>query len=158
MEIDSLLDSYPRKRPPLTRAHEACFVTEYHESSVQGFDPVGAPHNFLGEIFSDTGIIGAIPFIISQVLLFTIFRKLRTWFPASGAFVWSHFVMIFTAYWVLNMDFGIGFYSELNLWFVFALAILYRYAVEQDPKPAMVAAFSQARRASVGMRALRSRC
>lgn len=133
-------------------------LTSKYETSVQGYDPVGAPHNLLGEVFSDTGLVGAIPFVISQMLLLTIFRKLRTSSPLTGSFVWSYFVMIFVAYWVLNMDFGIGYYSELNLWFVFALAVLYRYAIEQDAKPGIVAEFRPSQIASRGIGTLRPQC
>ena len=31
-DIDSLLHSYPRQRPPLTKEHEACFVKEYRRN------------------------------------------------------------------------------------------------------------------------------
>lgn len=136
----------------------AAGLTSKYETSVQGFDPVGAPHNFLGEVFSDTGLVGAIPFIISQALLFTMFRRLRTSFPTSGTLAWSYFVMIFTAYWVLNMDFGIGYYSELNLWFVFAITIIYRYGIEEGCRQFAITGFHRGRRAQLSSIALRPQC
>jgi hypothetical protein len=48
--------------------------------------------------------------------------------------------MVFIAFWIMNMDSGLGFYSDLNLWYAFALAILYRYAVEQKPHLAVASA------------------
>lgn len=132
-------------------------LTSKYQTSVAGFDSVGTPHNLLGEVLSDTGLMGAIPFIITQCLLLVIFWKFRDSNPASGRFVWPYFVMIFTAYWVLNMDFGIGYYSELNLWFVFALALLYRYAMERVSDAVIVPALPRrTSRASFPMPPLRS--
>lgn len=108
---------------------QAAEVTSKYDVSFNGAEAVGSPHNLVGEIIAETGLVGAIPFLISQVLLVGAFRKLRM-SNVIGETVWRYFVMIFLAYWILNMDFSIGYYSELNLWFIFALSLLYRCGAE----------------------------
>lgn len=107
-----------------------------HEFAIQGVTAVGDPHNLLAQLLAETGLLGTLPFVLSQVLVVAAFRQLRRFNPGGGGLVWRYFAMIFTAFWLMNMESGIGYYSELTLWFVFAISVLYRYGAEPAPQAA----------------------
>jgi len=116
---------------PITGTGFANFHNPYQsEVAVAGVTAVGYPHNLLAQILAETGLLGTIPFLLSQVLVIAAFRKLRRLNPVGGALVWPYFAMIFITFWLMNMESSIGYHSEMTLWFVFALSILYRYAAE----------------------------
>lgn len=103
-----------------------------YEASFAGVAAVYAPHNLLGSLLAETGLVGTVPFVAAQVLLVAVFWRVRDSRAGRLADMWLYFLAIFAAYWVLNMDFGIGYYSDLNLWFVFALSVIYRYGCERN--------------------------
>jgi O-antigen ligase len=114
----------------LTNFSETAETNSGYAAAFAGVGAVEATHNFLAEVVVDTGLLGAIPFLISQILIFCLFQKLSTSAPVSGRVVHSYFIMIFVAFWVMNMDVGLGIYSDLTLWFAFALSILFKYGIE----------------------------
>jgi len=103
----------------------------------RGDQSVDYPHNMLGSIAAETGLIGLVFFVLSQLLLLAASRQLlltRT----SGRLTWEVFIRIFIAYWVVGMDLTSGYYSELNMWYMFAIAICFRYAgAENRTRPAL---------------------
>jgi O-antigen ligase len=136
----------------LTNFSGAAETNSRYAAAFAGVEAVETTHNFLAEVVVDTGLLGAIPFLISQILIFRLFHKLNTSAPVSGGLVYSYFIMIFAAFWVMNMDVGLGIYSDLTLWFAFALSILFKYAVETTPLQARDLSLRQL---SFGLRRLR---
>ncbi len=95
----------------------------------QGVQSVDYPHNNLGAILVETGLIGVVPFLASQLLLVVAFWKLCRPATADHADVWRYFLFIFLAYWVNGMSLASAYYSDLNLWYMLAISILYKYAL-----------------------------
>jgi O-antigen ligase len=98
----------------------------YAPAALLGVESESHPHNNVGAILAETGIAGAVPYIASQVLLLMAFWRLRRT-SDRGAFVWKYFLYIFLSYWISGMALGAGYYGDLNMWFVFATMLLYKY-------------------------------
>ena len=101
---------------------------------VNGFGnepPLDVPHNNLGWVAVETGIVGMIPFVASQVLLVVAFRRLSRR-GDRGRTAWRFFLYIFLAYWLTGFTETAAEYGELNMWFIFAVALLYRYGIGES--------------------------
>lgn len=109
--------------------HNAAEENPSYSALVFGTQSVGDPHNFLGAVLAETGLIGILPLIVSQVWLVKVFNenKLKS---SEGRLVWDCFLMTFLAYWIMNMDVTVGYYGQLNVWSAFVLAILLKFPTE----------------------------
>ena len=100
--------------------------------SFGGIGAADSPHNVIGSVVTETGVLGLIPFVASQIFLVIAFLRLRRLKPC-GAIVWPFFLSIFIIYWVMGMDSTTFQYSDLNLSFIFAVACLYKYGLTESP-------------------------
>jgi O-antigen ligase len=101
--------------------------------SFEGIGAADTPHNVLGSVLTETGVLGLIPFVASQIFLVMAFLRLRRLKPPRGAIVWPFFLSIFIIYWVMGMDSTTFQYSDLNLSFIFTVACLYKYGITESP-------------------------
>ena len=99
-------------------------------ASYEGVFSVDSPHNNLTQILAETGIIGFVPYVMTQVLLFLQMWQLRQ-LSYSGRLAWKSFVYLFLTYWITGLTESSG-YSPLNLWYVFAIAVSCKYVLT-DP-------------------------
>jgi hypothetical protein len=97
-----------------------------YQADLHNEPPLNFPHNNLGWVAAETGLAGLIPFVLSQILLVVAFRRL-TGRGERGRTAWRFFTFIFLSYWLTGMTETAAAFGELNVWFVFALALLYRY-------------------------------
>ncbi len=95
----------------------------------KGTDSVDFPHNNLGAVLAETGLTGFIPFVMSQVLFFGAFWKLRQEKSAHAKLAWKTFLFIFLCYWINGMSLAIAYYGDLNLWYMLVLCVVYKYGV-----------------------------
>ncbi len=110
-------------------------VAEARSQSVgtfQGYESVDSPHNNLGAVLAETGLMGFVPYVAAQVSLIMAFRKLRTLRTHQCRAVWIFFVYVFSGYWISGLSLTAGYYSDLNLWYMFVLMVLYKYAITEE--------------------------
>jgi O-antigen ligase len=88
-------------------------------SSFASYDPANAAHNNFGQILAETGILGAVPYLLSQVLLVWAARKLL-----RKTFAWKYSLYIFLTYWINGMALSSGYYQDLNIFFILTIATL----------------------------------
>lgn len=101
------------------------------QSANVAFDDVialGSPHSNLGAVLAETGLAGFLPYAFSNVLLIIAFWKLRQSSKVEGRLAWTFFMYVFLSYWVSGLALTSGYYSDLNLWFMFSVAVIYKYA------------------------------
>lgn len=96
----------------------------------QGVSSVDWPHSNLAQVLTETGLLGFVPYMMAHVLLLRAMWRLRL--LASGRLAWKYFVYFFLTYWITGLTESSG-YSPLNLVYVFAVAVSYKY-VMTDPK------------------------
>ena len=122
-------------------SHVALNTPRYQMISYKGVEAVNFPHNNIGWLAVQTGIVGTVPFLLSQVALIVAFWRLRKR-GERGARVWRYFVFIFLSYWITGMTETAGAFGDLNIWYVFALSLLFRYGAgeaSEDAAPALLA-------------------
>jgi hypothetical protein len=99
----------------------------------KGLDPADFPHSNLGAILAETGLTGFVPFVVSQILFFGAFWKLRRENGADSKLAWKTFLFIFLCYWINGMSLTIAYFGDLNLWYMLALACVYKLAITKCP-------------------------
>jgi hypothetical protein len=97
----------------------------YYESG----EALDYPHNNLGAVLAETGLTGFLPFVASQVLFVSAFWKLRRANSPDSKLVWKMFLFVFLVYWLNGMALTIAYFEDLNLWYMFVMAALYKFAV-----------------------------
>jgi hypothetical protein len=111
-------------------AQHSRYVTSY-----QGVLSVDAQHNNLSAIISETGLTGFVPYVISQILFVACFWRLRQTRSGSSELVWKSFLFIFLAYWINGMSLSSGYSADLNLWYMFVLMVIYKFAQTVSDRP-----------------------
>ena len=86
----------------------------------------------LGGILAETGILGFVPYVAAQIALFLVFWPLRRKREPRARLAWTYFLYIFLAYWINNMTLASGYSSDLNLWFILSISVLYKYSITEN--------------------------
>jgi O-antigen ligase len=101
--------------------------------SYEGVSSLDSPHNNLTQVLAETGLLGFIAYVLSQVFIFRAMWQLRR-FSGSGRLASKFFLYLFLSYWITGLTESSG-YSPLNLVYLFMIAVLYKYAMT-SPRPA----------------------
>ncbi len=100
------------------------YVTYYDDA-----EALGSEHNNLGAVLAETGLTGFLPFVASQVLIATAFWRLRRTSSNDSQLVWKAFLFLFLCYWINGLALTTAYFADLNLWYMFVLAALYKFAI-----------------------------
>jgi O-antigen ligase len=114
-------------------------IPRYQGNEYEGVEDVDFPHNNIAWIAAEMGVVGLVPYLISQVLLIVAFWRLRRRGEA-GERAWKYFVFVFLGYWIPGLSWTSAQSGDLNLWFMFALCLLYRYGAGEAKEGAEPAA------------------
>ncbi len=98
-------------------------------ASYRGVPSVDTPHSNLAQVLTETGILGFVPYVMAHLLLLKAMWQLHQ-LNSSGCVVWKYSVYMFLAYWLTGLTEGSG-YSPVNLWYMFAIAVSYKYALTE---------------------------
>jgi O-antigen ligase len=128
--IDVFL-SHPMMGVGLNNFHDAALKTTNYATSYKDVEALDYPHSNLSATLAETGIVGFIPYVLSQVLLVIAFLRIRKKGTPSARLASKCFFWIFLSYWVSGLSLTSGYYSDLNLWFVFSVALLYKYGASE---------------------------
>ena len=99
-------------------------------TSYEGVGSVDFPHSNVGAVLAETGLLGFVPYLASQILLVIAFRKLCASRSPRLTVAWRFFLMVFLSYWISGLTLTSGYYSDLNLWYLFAVSTIYKFALE----------------------------
>jgi len=105
----------------------------FSDVSYNGVYSVGAAHNTLGAILAETGILGVVSFIAAQFLLFRFCWRLRRSGTHDAILTSNFLVYVFLAYWITGVSLTSGYYSDINMWYLFVLAVLCKFGVTEPP-------------------------
>jgi hypothetical protein len=108
---------------------------EYQSIEFQGVEQVDLPHNNIAWIATEMGLVGLFPFLISQVLLIVAFRHLRKR-GERGVRAWRFLLLIFLSYWLPGLTWSASQLGDVNIWFMFALCLVYRYGAGETSEGA----------------------
>ena len=97
-------------------------------ASYEGVNSVDWPHSNIGSALTETGILGFLPYIIMHVLLIlALWRLSRT--SGAGRLVWKYLLYMVLVYWMTGLTESSGFEAPVNVWYIFAIAVCYKYAL-----------------------------
>lgn len=103
-------------------------------ATYNGVSSLDWPHNNLAQVLTENGILGFIPFVLSQLLLLRSMWKLRR-LNYSGILAWKYLLYLFLTYWITGLSESSG-YGSLNLWFMFVVGVIYKYVLT-EPEAAL---------------------
>jgi len=101
------------------------YATTYNGATSQDW-----PHSNFASALAETGILGFVPYVMMHILLVMAMWQLRRR-SASGRLVWKYFVFMFLVYWITGVTESSGFTGTLNMWYAFAVAVAYKYALTE---------------------------
>ena len=102
-------------------------------ASYEGVASVDWPHSNLAAVLAETGTLGFVSYMMMHFLLLAAMWRLRH-VSSSGRLVWKYFVYMFLTYWITGLTETSGYDGFLNLWYVFAITIFYKYVLtEAEP-------------------------
>jgi O-antigen ligase len=88
----------------------------------KGIESMNLPHNVLMTVLSEEGVVGLLFYVLAQVFLFRTMWKIRKAHPAG----WLAFLYCFLIYVLIGLDFATVYFSDINLFYVFIVGILYQ--------------------------------
>jgi O-antigen ligase len=109
--------------------HDFVVGEPHYFATYEGVSSVDWPHSNLAQILTETGLLGFVPYVMMQLLLLRAMWRLRQ-FSTPVSLGWKYFVYLFLTYWITGLTESSG-YSPLNLWYVFAIAVVYKYMLTE---------------------------
>jgi O-antigen ligase len=97
--------------------------------SYKGVDSVDSAHNTLGSILVEAGLSALVPFVAAQFVVVAAFWRLRLRRTPEARLTITLFAYVFLTYWITGVSLTSGYYSDLNMWYMFVLAFMYKFAV-----------------------------
>jgi O-antigen ligase len=93
---------------------------------------MNTPHNVLMTVLAEEGLAGFLCYVAAQALLIRAMWKIRKAYPPG----WLAFLYCILVYVLIGLDFATVYFSDINLFYVFILGVLYqmqiRIAREQE--------------------------
>ena len=127
----ALFLDHPVNGVGLNNFHDASQNSRY-STYYKNAEALDYPHNNLGAILAETGLTGFLPFVVAQVFFVSAFWKLRRAGSHDSMLVWKSFLFIFLCYWMNGLSLTAAYYGDLNLWYMFVLAVLFKFAISSD--------------------------
>ncbi len=107
----------------------------FNNITFRDVDSLNSAHNSIGSILAETGVAGCLPYVAANVLWFLIFFRLRhSNLPVARA-AWKFFLYLFVCYWMMGMTLTSAYEHDLNLWYMFACALMYKLALVERSCP-----------------------
>lgn len=104
-------------------------------ASYQGIEAPESPHNNLGQIATETGLLGFVPYVIAQIYLVITFREASKRQSRDSQIVWKGFLYLFLCCFIQGMTASSSFNADVNLWYIFAISIFYKYYMTEPLAP-----------------------
>ena len=101
----------------------------------QGIDAPESPHNTTAQIAAETGLLGLTPYVVAQIYLVVTFLNARKRASRDSRLVWRSFLYLFVCCFIQELSASSGFASDVNLWYIFAIAIFYKYYTTEPVTP-----------------------
>jgi hypothetical protein len=94
-------------------------------TSWMGIESMNIPHNVIMTVLSEEGIVGLLFYVLAQVFLIRAMWKIRRAYPPG----WLAFLYCILVYVLIGLDFATVAFSDINLFYIFVLGILYQLQI-----------------------------
>jgi O-antigen ligase len=91
---------------------------------------MNAPHNSLSAVLAEEGGIGFVLYVAAQLFFVRAMYELRK----INRLGWRAFLYCTLVYTIFGLDVGIAYYSDLNLFYMFALGIILQIQLRMPPR------------------------
>jgi hypothetical protein len=112
--------------------HDFVATDPRYLASWKGIESMNTPHNVLMTVLAEEGLAGFLCYVAAQALLIGAMWKIRKAYPPG----WLAFLYCILVYVLIGLDFATVYFSDINLFYVFILGVLYqmqiRIAREQE--------------------------
>jgi O-antigen ligase len=98
-------------------SREPRFLTRW-----KGLQSMNVPHNAFMTVLSEEGILGLLFYLFAQLFLIRAMWKIRKAYPPG----WLAFLYCLLAYALIGLDFATAYFSDINLFYIFTLGILFQ--------------------------------
>jgi hypothetical protein len=110
--------------------HDAVLEDSKYEVGWGGLEAMNAPHNSLSAVLSEEGGIGFVLYVAAQLFFVRAMYELRK----VNRLGWRAFLYCILVYTIFGLDVGIGYYSDLNLFYMFVLGIILQIQLRMLPR------------------------
>jgi hypothetical protein len=135
METLRVVHEYPFLGVGFGLYHDVASRNPRYMARWKGIESMNYPHNVLMTVLSEEGIVGLLFYVAAQVFLVRAMWRIRKAYPPG----WLAFLYCFLVYVLIGLDYGTVYFSDINLFYLFILGVLYqlqiRMAHEQEFVP-----------------------
>jgi hypothetical protein len=100
--------------------HDTIYGDAKYSVRFKGFEAMDFPHNSLFAVLAEEGGVGFLLYVAAQILFVRAMWRLRK----VNRLGWRVFLYCILVYTIYGLDVGMAYYSDLNLFYMFALGIL----------------------------------
>jgi O-Antigen ligase len=109
--------------------HDTVHGDPKYTAYLKGFEAMDYPHNSFFAVLAEEGSIGLILYLLAQLFLVRGMWRLRK-YNRLGWQVFLYCVLVYTIY---GLDVGMAYYSDLNLFYMILLGIIFQIQLHMVP-------------------------
>ncbi len=94
-------------------------------TSWKGIESMNTPHNVLMTVLAEEGMAGFLCYVAAQAFLIRAMWKIRKAYPPG----WLAFLYCILVYVLIGLDFATVYFSDINLFYIFILGVLYQMQI-----------------------------
>ena len=128
METLHVVREYPLLGVGFGLYHDVASQNPRYMVKWKGIESMNFPHNVMMTVLSEEGILGLFFYVLAQVFLFRAMWKIRKVFPPG----WLAFLYCFLLYVLTGLDFAIVSFSDINLFYIFVLGVIYQFQIRMS--------------------------
>jgi hypothetical protein len=117
-----VVSEYPLFGVGVGMYHDVAASDPRYMTTWKGIQSMNTPHNILMTVLGEQGVVGLLCYLAAQAFLIRAMWKIRKAYPPG----WLAFIYCILVYVVIGLDFGTVYFSDINLFYVFLLGILYQ--------------------------------
>jgi hypothetical protein len=102
--------------------HDVASRNPQYMAKWKGIPSMNVQHNVLMTVLSDQGIVGLLFYASAHVFLIRAMWRIRKVYPPG----WLAFLYCLLIYMLIGFDFATAYFSDINLFYVFILAVIYQ--------------------------------
>ena len=105
--------------------HDVASRNPQYMAKWKGIESMNFTHNVLMTVLSEEGLVGLIFYVSAQAFLVRAMWRIRKSYPPG----WLAFLYCFLVYVLIGLDYGTVYFSDINLFYLFVLGVLFQMQI-----------------------------
>jgi hypothetical protein len=105
--------------------HDVAAQNPRYMAKWKGIESMNFPHNVPMTVLSEEGVVGLVFYVSAQVFLVRAMWRIRKSYPPG----WLAFLYCVLVYMLIGLDYATVYFSDINLFYIFVLGILYQLQI-----------------------------